>query len=119
MPAVEHLAREPKALHGPEDRLVGEIDDELRTESFDRLSDARVERHAVLRVPAELLGAADEHRADDLVRKLCDRVTDDRRVVLAVDECERSHVRAVTSSSMAPVNFAYSSVSSEKVTSFT
>ena len=125
-PGREHRAREPETLHRPEHRLVGEVDDEVRAKQADRLLDAAHDPDSVVLAPAELLGPADEHRADDLVRKLCDRVTDDGCVVLAVDECERTdslraspHVRVVTSSSMAPVNFAYSSVSSENVTSLT
>ena len=47
------------------------------------------------------------------------RVGRERRPVrsVAVDDRERPHVRVVTSSSIEPVNFAYSSVSSEKDTS--
>ena len=118
-PEREHAAREREALDGPEDGLVGEIDDDLGREARDRRLDVVDERDAVLLAPAQLLRAADEHRRDDLVRELGERVTDDGRIVLAVDDRECPHVLAVTSSSIAPVNFAYSSVSSEKETSLT
>ena len=85
----------------------------------DRLLDVEGQRDAVVQVSAQLLGPADEHGGHDVVGQLRERVAHDGRVMLAVDEGERPHVLAVTSSSIAPVNFAYSSVSSEKETSFT
>ena len=69
---------------------------------------------AVVGVVAQLLGAADDVRGDEVVRELLERSPDDRRVVLAVDEGEGTHhERVVTSSSIRPVYFSYSNVSSE------
>ena len=82
-------------------------------------STSRNERHAVVLAASQLLLSADEDRRDELVRQLRERVTHDGGVVLAVDDRESSQVRVVTSSSIAPVNFAYSSVSSANETSFT
>ena len=63
---------------------------------------------------ATLDGALADHvRRDEVVRQLLERCADDRRVVLAVDDRERSHERVVTSSSILPVYFSYSNVSSE------
>ena len=115
----EHAAREREALDRAEDRLVGEVDHDVGSVPRDRVLDARGERHAVVLAAAQLLRAADEDGGDHVVRELGERVADDGRVVLAVDDGEGPHVRVVTSSSIAPVNFAYSSVSSEKRTSFT
>ena len=113
----EHATHEREALFRAEHRLVREIDDDVRVVAGDRRLDVRHERHAVLLAAAQLLLAADEDRGREFVRQLRERVTDDRGVVLAVDDRDRPHVRAVTSSSMTPVNFAYSSVSSENETS--
>ena len=77
--------------------------------ALDSRLDGRGKRHTVVEVvSAELLRAADEHGADELVRQLREGVPHDGGIVLAVDERERAraHVRVVTSSSMAPVNFA-------------
>ena len=119
MPRREDPAREREPLDGPEHRLVREIDDDLRPVALDRRTrrPPRAERRTPRRRAAS--PATDENRRDELVRKLGERVADDGRVVLAVDDRERPHVLAVTSSSIAPVNFAYSSVSSENDTSFT
>ena len=67
----------------------------------------------------QLLTAPHEHRSHEVVWELGERVTDDGGIVLAVDDRECPQVRAVTSSSMLPVNLAYSSVSSANETSFT
>ena len=120
--AREHAAREREALDRAEHGLVGEIDHDLGRVARDRRLDVRRERNTVVLSPTQLLLAADEHGRDELVGELGERVTDDGGVVLAVDDGERPHVRhvrAVTSSSIAPVNFAYSSVSSANETSFT
>ncbi len=78
-------------------------------------STRRLERDAVVvAVPAQLLGAADEHRRDDEVVDLLERSADDGRVVLAVDDRDHaSHPRVVTSRSIRPVYFSYSNVSVE------
>ena len=52
----------------------------------DRRLDVGGERDAVVLAAAELLGAADEHRRDDVVGQLRERVADDGGVVLAVDD---------------------------------
>ena len=108
-----------KRSTGPEHRLVGEIDDDLGPIALERRVDVVGERHAVALAAAQLLRSADENRGHELVGKLGERVADDGRIVLAVDDRECLHVLAVTSSSIAPVNFAYSSVSSENETSLT
>ena len=112
------LASENRSF-GPEHGLVGEIDHEVRPEPLDRILELALERHAVVLTSSELLSTTHEHRADDLVRKGGECIADDGRIVLTVDDRESPQVRAVTSSSIAPVNFAYSSVSSENSTSFT
>ncbi len=77
----------------------------------------RAERRTPLPRAASL--TPDQNGRDELVRQLGERVTHDGGVVLAVDDRESPHVRAVTSSSIAPVNFAYSRVSRANETSFT
>ena len=115
----EHAAREGEPLDGPENRLVREVDDDLGRVRLDRGLDVQRQRHSVLLAAAQLLLSAHEHGGDELVGELLERVAHDGGVVLAVDYGERLHVRVVTSSSIAPVNFAYSSVSSENETSRT
>jgi len=115
----ENAARESKALDRPENGLVGEIDDDLGRVGCDRRFEVGGERHPVLLAAAQLLTAADEQRGDELVRQLRECIANNRGVVLAVDYGEGSQVRVVTSSSIEPVNFAYSSVSSENETSRT
>ena len=110
----EHAAREPEPLPRPEHRLVGEVDDELRAVLGEGGVEVGRDTDAVVGVPAQLLGAADDVRRDEVVRELLERSLDDRRVVLAVDECQGAHhERVVTSSSIRPVYFSYSNVSSE------
>ena len=117
--ACEHATGEGEARDRPEHGLVGEVDDDVRGVLCDRGLDIADERHAVLLSPTQLLLATNEHRRDEVVGKLGERITNDRGVMLAVDDGESSQVRAVTSSSIAPVNFAYSSVSSANETSLT
>ena len=110
----EHAAREAEALARAEHGLVGEVDDELRPVLGERRAQVGRHRDAVVGVLAQLLGAADDVRGDELVRQLLERSLDDRRVVLAVDQGEGTHhERLVTSSSIRPVYFSYSNVSSE------
>ena len=116
-PAREHSARERKPLPRAEHGLVGEVDDDVGCVRGDGGLDVRCERDAVVLASSQLLLPADEDRRGEVVRKLRESVTDDGGVMLAVDDRDRPHVRAVTSSSIVPVNFAYSSVSSEKDTS--
>ena len=118
-PWCEHAAGEREPRDRAEHRLVREIDDDVRAQACDSRLHVGHERNAVLVPAAELLLTADEHGRDEVVRQLGERVTDDRGVVLAVDDGESPHVRVVTSSSIAPVNFAYSSVSSANETSLT
>ena len=113
-PGGEHAARQPEALLRAEHRLVREIDDELRPVLGERAIEIVGEDDAVVRVVAQLLGAPHEVRGDELVRELLERRSHDRRIVLAVDECQSTrHERVVTSSSIRPVYFSYSKVSSE------
>ena len=115
----QDATREREALDGPEHRLVGEIDDELGSIALQGGRNVLRQRDAIALAPAKLLRSSDEDRRHELVGKLGERIADDRRIVLAVDDGQRPHVLAVTSSSIAPVYFAYSSVSSENDTSLT
>ena len=97
-----------KPLGRPEHGLVGQVDHELG--SLEILH----ERHAVLgRAGSELLGPADEDRADPLVGQRDQRLPDHVGIVLAVDQGDRAHDThrlALTSRSMRPVYFSYSPV---------
>ena len=113
-PGREDAAGEPETLPRPEDGLVGEVDDELRAVLGEGGVQIGRDADAVVGVVAQLLGAADDVRRDEVVRELLERGAHDRRVVLAVDQSNRPHhERVVTSSSIRPVYFSYSNVSSE------
>ncbi len=101
----ERAGRPAEALAGTEHGLVGEIDHELG------VGEIGEQGHAVGRLAAQLLAAADEDRSDPVVRQLGERVADDGRHMLAVDQSDRLHCRVVTSRSILPVYFSYSSVS--------
>ena len=116
-PQRQHPAGERETLGRAEHGLVGEVDDDVRRVRGDRGLDVGDERDPVVLTAAQLLLPADENGGGEVVRKLRESVTHDGGIVLAVDDRNRPHVRAVTSSSMVPVNFAYSSVSSENETS--
>ena len=118
-PQREDPAREREAFDGAEHRLVREVDDHFRSMLRDCGLHVGSERYPVVLSPAQLLVTSDQNGRDEVVRQLGERVTHDGRVVLAVDDGESPHVRAVTSSSIAPVNFAYSRVSRANETSFT
>jgi hypothetical protein len=96
----EEARREREPQLRRQDRLVGEVDDDLRVA---RMLD---DRHAVGRLAAQLLGAADEDHADELVRELVERLAHDIRVVLAVDDGDRPHRCDVTSPSIRAVYFS-------------
>ena len=115
----EHAACQREARHRTEHGFVGEVDDDVGRVLRDRGVDVGDDRDTIVLAPAQLLLPADEHRRNELVCELGECVTHDGGVVLTVDDRESSQVRAVTSSSIAPVNFAYSSVSSANDTSFT
>jgi hypothetical protein len=87
--------------------LVRQIDGDLRVGGLGH------ERHAVVRNAAQLLGPADEHHADELVRQLGERSTNDIGIVLAVDHRNSSHRWLVTSPSIRAVYFSYVFVSVE------
>ena len=108
-------AREREALARPEHRLVGEVEHDVGRVPLDGDLERRHERDAVVDLAApQLLGAADEHRGDDVVVELVEGGADDGRVVLAVDDRDHaSHFRDVTSRSMRSVYFSYSNVSVE------
>ena len=72
-PGCERPRRPAEPLGRAEHGLVGEVDDELGA------AEVVDERHAVVRAVAQLLGAADEDRADPVVRQRGERVADDRR----------------------------------------
>jgi hypothetical protein len=112
-PAREHAAGEPEPLPRPQHRLVGEVEHELRPELRERLVQIFHDRHAVVRAVTQLLRPADYERAHEVVRKPSQRVPHDRRIVLAVDECERPGHLVVTSSSIRVVYFSNASVSVE------
>ena len=81
----------------------------------ERLVEVGSDRDAVVGVVAQLLGPADDVCGDELVRQLLERRAHHGCVVLAVNECKGAlrHDRVVTSSSIRPVYFSYSNVSSE------
>ena len=108
-PARERLARPEHPLGRAEHRLVREIDDDLGAHLVQRCQ----QRHAVVLAAAELLGAADEDRAEEVERQLRERVAHDVSVMLAVDERDRVHDCVVTSDSMRAVYFSKESVSVE------
>ena len=110
----QHAAGEREALWRREHRLVRQIDNDVgRVLEHGRL-DRGLERDAVVLAAAKLLGAADEHRGDDEVVELLEGLTDDGRIVLAVDDRDRApHPLVVTSRSILPVYFSYSNVSVE------
>jgi hypothetical protein len=94
----------------PEHRFVGEIDHEIGFRRGERVD----QRHAVVVSAAQLLGPADEQRTDDFVGKPGERVPHDRRVVLAVDQHDRTLAHCDrTSSSIRAVYFSYVFVSVE------
>ena len=97
--------REPKLRR--QHRLVGEVDDDL---GGPRLLD---DRDTVVRLPAQLLGAADEHDPDELVGQLVERLAHDLGIVLPVDNRDRLHRFDVTSPSIRAVYFSYVFVSVE------
>ena len=108
-PLRERPARPEHALARSEHRLVREIDDDLRPRLVQRLD----ERDTVVLAAAQLLRAADEDRADEVVRQFGERVTHDVPVMLAVDERDRVHDCVVTSDSILAVYFSNESVSVE------
>ena len=112
-PSVRARAASRNRSAGPEHGLVGEVEDDLRGVTGDRLLERADERDAVVLAAPQLLGAAGHHRSDDVVRQLRERIAHDRCVMLAVDHCNRSHVRDVTSDEIRPVYFSYSNVSVE------
>ena len=99
-PVGEKPAREEQARPRIEHRLVREVDRDLGVARLGH------ERHAVVDPAAQLLGAADEHHADELVRQLLERCTHDLGVVLAVYDRDCLHRLLVTSSSMRAVYFS-------------
>src|SRR5205085_9867156 len=104
-PLREHAAREAEALARREDGLVGQVDDDL---SAGEVAD---DRNTVFLAAAELLRSAREPHAHHLVRQRSESVANHGRIVLAVDDDDRSHRRAVTSPSIRAVYFSNSSVS--------
>ena len=101
-PRGERPRRPAQSLGRPEHRLVREVDHHLGVGEVDD------ERHAVVRIAAQLLGASDQDRADPFVRQRPQRVAHHRGIVLPVDQRDRLHRRAVTSRSIRPVYFSYS-----------
>ena len=103
-------AGDQHAFARPQHRLVRQVDDDLRIR--EAVLERFEQRHAVVRLSAQLLRAAREPGADHLVGQPRDRIPHDRRVVLAVDDDDRRrHRREVTSPSMRAVYFSNSSVS--------
>ena len=88
----ERPGGEPEATARADDRLVREIDDRVDLHLLERIGERVPKRDAVVRLAvAQLLRAAQHDGADDLVRERRERVAHDVRVVLAVDQRERSH----------------------------
>ncbi len=100
-PEREHPRGPQHPLARPEHRFVGDVDDDVHLDGVERTH----QRHAVVLPADELLAAADEQRAHDLVRQRGERVAYDGRVVLAVDQRQGLH-RVVTSSSIRAVYFS-------------
>ncbi len=96
----EEPAREVQARLRIEYRLVRQVDGDLRVARL------RHERHAIVRNAPQLLGAADQHHADELVRELLEGVPDDVWIMLAVDHRDRLHRWLVTSPSIRAVYFS-------------
>ncbi len=90
-PGGEHAAREPEAVARSEHGLVREVVHQLRLELRDRILQVVRERNAVVVAASQLLGPADEYRCRNLVWQRRERVADDGRVVLAVDEGQSPH----------------------------
>ena len=108
----ERAAREAHPVAGGDDRLVGEVEDDLGVRGLEPLLERLVQRHAVVLIASQLLSPPERDGADDLVRKLRERGDHDLGVVLAVDQGEGArHRREVTSSSIRRVYFSNSSVS--------
>ena len=103
----EEPARKMEPRPRVEHRLVGQIDRDLGVAGLAH------DRHAVVRRAAQLLGAADEHHADELVRQLGERIAHDVGIVLPVDDRDRPHRLLVTSPSIRAVYFSYVFVSVE------
>ena len=103
----EKPAREKEPRARVEHRLVGEVDGDLRVARFGH------ERNPVIGHAAQLLGAADQHDADELVRQLLERRSHDVRIVLPVDDRDSLHRLLVTSPSMRAVYFSKVFVSLE------
>ena len=106
-PIGEEAARQMEARARIEHRIVGEIDGDLR------IARPAHDRYTVVRLAAELLRAADEHDADELVRQLVERRAHDLGIVLAVDDRHGLHRLLVTSPSIRAVYFSYVFVSVE------
>ncbi len=114
-PSREHAARQPEPLRRPEHGLVREVDDDLGSVVVERAVELGRKRHAVVGTLAELLRPAEQVRRDEVVGELLERSAHHGGVVLSVDEGQSAlrHEREVTSSSIRPVYFSYSNVSSE------
>ncbi len=90
-PRRERPRGEPEAAARADDRLVGEIDDDVGARLRESVVQHVPDRHSVVGLPTELLAPAEHDRPDELVGKLGEGGDDDLRVVLAVDEGKRSH----------------------------
>ena len=99
-PQGEEARREREPGLRVEHRLVREVDDDRRVAGL--LDD----RDAVVGRLTQLLRAADQDHADELVRQLGKRVAHDVRVVLSVDDRDRLHRLDVTSPSIRAVYFS-------------
>ena len=89
-PVTQDAAGESEPLDWPENGLVREVDDDLRPVAVDRSLHVRSERDAVVGVTAQLLRATDEDGGHDIVRQVGERVPNDGRIVLTVDDRERA-----------------------------
>jgi len=107
-PEDERAAGEPEALGRWQHRFVGKVDDDVRLDGVERVD----KRYPVVVAPSQLFRAADKQRADELVWQRRERITNNRCVMLTVDDRYRSD-EARTSSSMRVVYFSYSRVSVE------
>src|SRR4029453_12780428 len=109
----EDATRQAEALTGPQDRLVGEGEDDVRIEALEGIFPVVDDRDTLPAPSAQLLHPSDEQGPDDLVGQLPQRVAHDRRVVLAVDESERATHGGAAPRSIFAVSFSNAGRSKE------
>ena len=112
-PPREHAAGDAEAARRVGDRLVGEIEDDLRRDRLESLVEGVEDGDAVVLSPAQLFGPAEEDGARDVMLQARECDPEDVGVVLPVDQRQGFHCLLVTSFSIRVVYFSNSSVSAE------